>query len=322
MTSTDTLLASLHALNQQLNEVRDRVKSTRVAGGVKKSASRAKDDRSTAKAASRPLTRRSGSEDDATRLRALLQRVAASHFGGNESTSTNAALWREVSSELQLTGGQSATWAAIDATPSAAAASPPPPPRWTRRALPTAERDDEWSDDDDLGYVSLTTTRVDFEAMRDNAVGAAGKIANDSDDRKSVSASPPPSQPVSFISVALPLIFAAGRTGFEEQEHFVANAGDRIADRFVVQGRVGKAAFSTAYHCEDTWAESSSSRRQCCLKVVKNKKDFLDQSVCCCYTHARICIPTHDHGTLTLTLTPPPPPPTHPSSFLFRIAAR
>lgn len=75
----------------------------------------------------------------------------------------------------------------------------------------------------------------------------------------------------------LKVIFDPSRTGFEEQKDFQYAAGTIIAGRYEVCSKLGAAAFSTALKCVDHWAERGEARHVC-LKLIRNNKDFLDQS--------------------------------------------
>jgi serine/threonine protein kinase len=57
--------------------------------------------------------------------------------------------------------------------------------------------------------------------------------------------------------------------------------GNVVAGQYLVEGVLGSAAFSTAYKCVDLNSEEDSSGCQelVCLKVIKNTKDFFDQSL-------------------------------------------
>lgn len=73
---------------------------------------------------------------------------------------------------------------------------------------------------------------------------------------------------------ALRIVYQAGKTGFEEDKEFSAAAGAVIAGRYVVNDFLGSAAFSSALSCTDL-----STGEDVCLKVIKNSKEFLDQSL-------------------------------------------
>lgn len=75
---------------------------------------------------------------------------------------------------------------------------------------------------------------------------------------------------------ALPVVYPRNRTGFEEEKDFVPRVGDVIAGRYLVEGVLGEAAFSTAVQCVDT---QSARETRVCLKVIKNSKEFVDQSL-------------------------------------------
>lgn len=76
----------------------------------------------------------------------------------------------------------------------------------------------------------------------------------------------------------LKVVFEPNKTGFEEQKHFTPTKGTVIAGRYQVSDVLGSAAFSTALQCADLIAEEDEPK-WVCLKVIKNNKDFFDQSM-------------------------------------------
>jgi len=77
----------------------------------------------------------------------------------------------------------------------------------------------------------------------------------------------------------LPIVYHALQTGFEATKDLVLEPGNLIAGQFLVEDELGSAAFSTAYKCIDLRTEPDDYHRQVCLKVIKNTKDFFDQSL-------------------------------------------
>eukprot|EP00536_Pseudo-nitzschia_multiseries_P004781 jgi/Psemu1/188891/e_gw1.82.59.1 len=75
----------------------------------------------------------------------------------------------------------------------------------------------------------------------------------------------------------LPIIYKSHVTGFEPTKDIKLEPGNVIAGQYLVEGKLGSAAFSTAYKCVDY--SSPSGREEVCLKVIKNTKDFFDQSL-------------------------------------------
>ncbi len=65
------------------------------------------------------------------------------------------------------------------------------------------------------------------------------------------------------------------RTGFEETKELKVFRGMKLAGRYEVHEVVGEAAFSTALRCVDV----EHRGLQVCTKVIKNNKDFFDQSL-------------------------------------------
>jgi serine/threonine protein kinase len=76
----------------------------------------------------------------------------------------------------------------------------------------------------------------------------------------------------------LKVIFEPYKTGFEESKDLKHPPGTIIAGRYEVQDVLGSAAFSTALQCQDHAAEEDEAQFVC-LKVIKNNKDFFDQSL-------------------------------------------
>ena len=79
----------------------------------------------------------------------------------------------------------------------------------------------------------------------------------------------------------LPIITKSQKTGFEPTKDLSLKAGTVFANNYLVQGELGSAAFSTAYRCLDLSSEEDEDGYQdeVCLKVIKNTKDYFDQSL-------------------------------------------
>lgn len=78
----------------------------------------------------------------------------------------------------------------------------------------------------------------------------------------------------------LKIIFDPYRTGFEANKDFQYQKGTIIAGRFQVMEVLGQAAFSTALQCLDlSVVDDEDEVPWVCLKVIKNNKDFFDQSI-------------------------------------------
>ena len=76
----------------------------------------------------------------------------------------------------------------------------------------------------------------------------------------------------------LKVIFEPYKTGFEESKDLQHPRGAVLAGRYEVHDVLGQAAFSTALQCMDLAAEEDEAQ-WVCLKVIKNNKDFFDQSL-------------------------------------------
>jgi len=79
---------------------------------------------------------------------------------------------------------------------------------------------------------------------------------------------------VVFDSFPLRVIFERDKTGFEESKEFPIQQGSIIAARYQVINYLGSAAFSRAVQCLDL-----QRNEMVCMKIIKNEKDFVDQSL-------------------------------------------
>lgn len=77
----------------------------------------------------------------------------------------------------------------------------------------------------------------------------------------------------------LPIIFKSHVTGFEPTKDMVLEPGNVVAGQYLVESELGSAAFSTAYRCVDLSSDAADGHEEVCLKVIKNTKDFFDQSL-------------------------------------------
>lgn len=77
----------------------------------------------------------------------------------------------------------------------------------------------------------------------------------------------------------LPIIYKSHVTGFEPTKDIKLEPGNIIAGQYLVESELGSAAFSTAYKCVDFSSDENDVREEVCLKVIKNTKDFFDQSL-------------------------------------------
>lgn len=99
--------------------------------------------------------------------------------------------------------------------------------------------------------------------------------------------SPRPSSPASCVAAGaeedyaaelevfqLRVVHCKGRTGFEEEKDFPVHLGTVVAGRYQITEYLGSAAFSKAVQAHDLHTGALV-----CLKVIKNSKDFFDQSL-------------------------------------------
>ena len=77
-----------------------------------------------------------------------------------------------------------------------------------------------------------------------------------------------------YDSFTLRIVHERHRTGFEADKDLLLTENMLIAGRYRVKSMLGEAAFSTAWKCMD-----ELKHRWVCLKIIKNSKEFLDQSL-------------------------------------------
>ena len=77
-----------------------------------------------------------------------------------------------------------------------------------------------------------------------------------------------------FSALTLYFLFATCRTGFEEDKNFHVVPNSVIAGRYHVTEYLGSAAFSKAIQAHDL-----HTGMDVCVKIIKNNKDFFDQSL-------------------------------------------
>lgn len=80
--------------------------------------------------------------------------------------------------------------------------------------------------------------------------------------------------PEVYDSFDLPVIYVRNKTGFEESKEFPIKINSLIAGRYQILEYIGSAAFSKAVQCLDT-----VTGELVCIKIIKNNKDFFDQSL-------------------------------------------
>lgn len=79
---------------------------------------------------------------------------------------------------------------------------------------------------------------------------------------------------VIYDSFNLRMVFERDKTGFEESKEFPIRADTVVAARYQIVEYLGSAAFSRAVQCLDL-----DSNKMVCMKIIKNDKDFFDQSL-------------------------------------------
>ncbi|CAE7367766.1 dyrk2 [Symbiodinium necroappetens] len=77
-----------------------------------------------------------------------------------------------------------------------------------------------------------------------------------------------------YDSFALRVVFERDKTGFEESKEFPIRTNMVVAARYQIIEYLGSAAFSRAVQCLDL-----DTNKMVCMKIIKNDKDFFDQSL-------------------------------------------
>lgn len=77
-----------------------------------------------------------------------------------------------------------------------------------------------------------------------------------------------------YDSFALTVYVDRERTGFEDSKDFPIVIGSLIAGRYRVMEFLGAASFAKCVHVKDL-----KRNLHCCLKIIENNKDFIDQSI-------------------------------------------
>ncbi|EER20472.1 protein kinase, putative [Perkinsus marinus ATCC 50983] len=85
---------------------------------------------------------------------------------------------------------------------------------------------------------------------------------------------PPRAESCTYDVLPLNVVYERNRTGFEETKEFQVVTNMVIAARYRVVGFLGSAAFSKAVQAWDM-----RFNQHVCMKIIKNDKDFFDQSL-------------------------------------------
>lgn len=133
---------------------------------------------------------------------------------------------------------------------------------------------------DERTTTTTTTTAAPAVAAAAAANATGGKMSKDSKlstDSKRLDEFPIPkrftTQPqLDYFN--LKVVYTPNHTGFEKSKEFPIRAGTLIAGRYRITHYLGAAAFSKAVQCIDL-----QTQQQVCVKIIKNDKDYVDQSL-------------------------------------------
>ncbi|GAB4815019.1 hypothetical protein N2152v2_002065 [Parachlorella kessleri] len=144
------------------------------------------------------------------------------------------------------------------------------------------------TDDDALSYSRsrqhLMQSPMSWENIAAEEGLGAYEFDQDSFDRK-------------YQVMALKVVARRRCTGFEESKEMPVHVGDVIAGRYQVVDLLGQAAFSRAVQALDT-----KTGMLVCLKIIKNNKDYFDQSLdeIRLLQYINSADPADEHGILRL----------------------
>ncbi|KAJ9454033.1 Dual specificity protein kinase pom1 [Diplonema papillatum] len=117
---------------------------------------------------------------------------------------------------------------------------------------------------------SKKSARSARESHTDEKLSEAGDTY-DGNKKEAPKGEEPPQQLEKF---SLNVIYVKGKTGFEENQEYPVQQGHVIAGRYQILEYIGSAAFSHAVQCLDLKTD-----HLVCVKIIKNSKDFFDQSL-------------------------------------------
>eukprot|EP01114_Cavostelium_apophysatum_P014224 TRINITY_DN3637_c0_g1_i1.p1 TRINITY_DN3637_c0_g1~~TRINITY_DN3637_c0_g1_i1.p1 ORF type:complete len:849 (+),score=219.09 TRINITY_DN3637_c0_g1_i1:168-2549(+) len=126
----------------------------------------------------------------------------------------------------------------------------------------------EWNSAD--APVGVPPAKIELKTSLDQSELLARQQAPQSDFKDEF----PPQQAILYESFNLPIICETGRTGLQESKDFPIEMNSIIAGRYQILEFLGSAAFSKAIRCHDL-----TTSLQVCVKIIKNNKEFLDQSL-------------------------------------------
>lgn len=135
-------------------------------------------------------------------------------------------------------------------------------------------------DGDELRKTEGAKRAADVEVAA--ATGASVDVASEAEPRHKIRQHPHSGDsfyPVEyegtiFDSFNLRVVFERGKTGFEESKEFSIRMNSVVAARYQILEYLGSAAFSRAVQCLDL-----ETNQMVCMKIIKNDKDFFDQSL-------------------------------------------
>jgi len=148
------------------------------------------------------------------------------------------------------------------------------------------EKDSEVVSPGGAAELSAVPVEVSVEERSIETVGPDEDVSSSSTRRRKIRpasvkypASGDPFYPVEvegvvYDSFNLRVVYERDRTGFEESKEFPINLNTVVAGRYQIVEYLGSAAFSRAVQCLDL-----ETNKMVCMKIIKNDKDFVDQSL-------------------------------------------
>jgi hypothetical protein len=146
---------------------------------------------------------------------------------------------------------------------------------------PFPEIKDAWADDDDAGFRKVLFKEGEpLPTEEEGELETLPRPAEPSTSHPAANITPrfreqrAADESDAFERINLKVIHARHKTGFEESKEFPIKINSIIAGRYQILEYIGSAAFSKAVQCLDM-----ATGELVCIKIIKNNKDFFDQSL-------------------------------------------
>mmetsp|Transcript_12885 Transcript_12885/g.15726 ORF Transcript_12885/g.15726 Transcript_12885/m.15726 type:complete len:991 (-) Transcript_12885:366-3338(-) len=155
------------------------------------------------------------------------------------------------------------------------------------RLISSNDNSDDVADAEELEWIESQLEESDIAMEREENEYIDEEVIEDLDQEKQHQGYLPAVQsmgagkPGDLEQFHLPIIFESRKTGFEPTKDLNLVPGMIVANQYLVKDELGRSgAFSVAYRCIDLAVEDVEHYdNEVCLKVIKNTKDYFDQSL-------------------------------------------